>query len=103
MSRALKVKSFVTTPKAVLAEFERRTGPGWTVSYTPLDDLRRLEERLVSENSPAATGVTLRRIWSQGGTLYDKWDNADIGLPEELVKMEDFVVRAVSGELGKHG
>ena len=98
MNRALKVTSFVTTPKAVLAEFERQTGPGWTVSFTPLEELRQLEARLVAENNPAATGVTLRRIWAEGGTLYNRWDNADIGLPDELDSLKDLIAGAVKTE-----
>lgn len=77
--KALKVQSFVVTPKEVLAEYEKQTEAKWTVSSTPLDELRKLERKAWDEGNPRATGVTLRRIWAEGGTLYEKNDNGLLG------------------------
>ncbi|KAF2175382.1 NAD(P)-binding protein, partial [Zopfia rhizophila CBS 207.26] len=89
--RALKVNSFTTTPNEILAEFEKQTGVRWEVSYTPLVRLRELEREAWEMQSPIATLYTLRRIWTEGGTLYEKRDNDKIGDPctetlEEQVK-----------------
>lgn len=94
-NRALKVNSFTTTPSEILAEFERQTGGDkWTVTYTPLDELHKLEEQAWSTSLPYATGYTLRRIWTEGGTLYEKRDNEAIGAPATET-LQDAVKRAV--------
>lgn len=80
LDRALKIQSFVATPHQILSAFENQTGTQWTTEYTPLDTLRAAEERLWSEGSPLATAATLRRIWGEGGTLYEATDNGSIGL-----------------------
>lgn len=90
-NRAVKLNSFTTTPKDILAEFEKQTGSKWAVDYTPLDELRQLEQAAWEKNDPTATVYTLRRIWTEGGTLYERRDNEDIGAVdtqtlEELVK-----------------
>jgi broad specificity phosphatase PhoE len=94
-NRALKVNSFTTTPAEILAEFERQTGgEKWTVTYTPLDKLRELEKGAWEAGSPSATVLTLRRIWTEGGTLYEKRDNEDIEAPP-METLEDIVGRAI--------
>ena len=96
--KALKVQSFVVTPKQVLAEYEKQTGANWTVSSTSLDEIRKLEAKLWEETGPKATGVTLRRIWAEGGTLYDKNDNEVIGVKEgDTDTLEVAVRRALAG------
>ena len=80
--RTLKVNSFTTTPDEILAEFEKQTGAKWEVNYTSLDELKRLEKEAYEQKSPIATVFTLRRIWTEGGTLYDERDNGKIGEPE---------------------
>ncbi|KAK3326950.1 hypothetical protein B0T19DRAFT_149203 [Cercophora scortea] len=96
--KALKVQSFVVTPNEVVAEFERQTGAKWTVVKTPLDEIRVLEAKAWDEGSPVATGYTLRRIWAEGGTLYDKNDNEILGLkPEDLDQLELGVRRGLEG------
>ncbi|KAF2097712.1 putative isoflavone reductase family protein [Rhizodiscina lignyota] len=78
-NKALKVNSFTTTPNEILAEFERQTGgQKWEVSYTPLDELKQIEQEAWEKGVPWATGYTLRRIWTEGGTLYEKRDNEAI-------------------------
>lgn len=95
--RALKVTSFVTTPKDILAEFERQTltEGEWTISYTSVQELKRLESEAWEKKDPFATLYTLRRIWTEGGTLYDKWDN-DILEPGKLDTLEDAVKLSIA-------
>lgn len=83
-NKALKVNSFTSTPLELVAEFERQTGGGkWDVSYTPVEKLRELEKAAWDKGSPVAGGFTLRRIWAEGGTLYEKRDNGVIGMEGE--------------------
>ncbi|KAK3388251.1 hypothetical protein B0T20DRAFT_365137 [Sordaria brevicollis] len=91
-NKALKVQSFVVTPNQVLAEFEKQTGgTKFDVTYTPLSEIEKLETVLWDKENidgkpqpkPQATPVTLRRIWAQGGTLYEKNDNELLEVKEE--------------------
>lgn len=102
--KALKVQSFIVTPKNVLAEFEKQTGSKFDVTYTPLPEIEELEEVLWDKNSdnaqpkPQSTPVTLRRIWAQGGTLYEKNDNDVLEVKnEDLDTLEDGVKRYLAG------
>ena len=81
-NRALIVNSFTTTPKEILAEYERQTGGAkWDLAYTPLPDLERAEKEAWEKGIPHAAVFTLRRIWTQGGTLYENRDNELIRAP----------------------
>lgn len=94
VGKALKVHSFETTPKKVLAEYEKLTGDGWSVSHVPLSKVVEVEKKLYDESHPKATIITLRRIWAEGGTLYAKTDNEDIGIqPEDLDSLESVLKR----------
>lgn len=94
--KALKVQSLVTTPNAILHEFEKQTSSKWAVEYTPLDRLRELENQTWQAGRSYATGFTLRRIWAEGGTLYDKTDNEALGVKDEdLETLSTIVGRAV--------
>lgn len=96
-NKALKVQSFVVTPKQILAEFEKQTGSEWQTSYTPLQSLKDAEQKAWSDGKPYAVVYTLRRIWSEGGTLYDKTDNESIGLQDsELETLADAVKRELT-------
>ncbi|OCL13192.1 isoflavone reductase family protein [Glonium stellatum] len=96
-NRALKVNSFTSTPNAILAEFERQTGQKWDISYISLTKLKELENKAWEEQVPWATSFTLRRIWAEGGTLYEKRDNSDIGMEDEdMENLEIVVKRAIS-------
>ncbi|RAK95842.1 NAD(P)-binding protein [Aspergillus ibericus CBS 121593] len=104
-NRALKVNSFTTTPAEILAVFETHTKSTWSVEYTPLDELRALEKEAWDNGAPEATVYTLRRIWTEGGTLYDRRDNEDIGVTQtttlsELV--EDSIRKQVEELAPKH-
>ncbi|KAI1407104.1 NAD(P)-binding protein [Hypoxylon sp. FL1857] len=99
IGKVLRVQSFVTTPNAIVAEFERQTGTKWTVDHTPNQRLREIEKEKWDANSPIATLYTLKRIWAEGGTLYDKTDNEALGLkPEDMEPLSVAVKRAVNGE-----
>ena len=93
-NRALKVNSFTTTPTDIVAEFEKQTGEKWTVAYTSLEKLRELESAAWENKNPIAPLFTLRRIWAEGGTLYEKRDNALID-GEDTETLEDAVKDAI--------
>lgn len=95
LNRPLTVNSFTTSPAEIQAEFERQTtGQPWKdVTRTPLARLREEESKAWDAGLPSATGVTLRRIWTEGGTLYEQRSNGLIGDPktgtlQELVASE---------------
>ncbi|GAM38996.1 isoflavone reductase family protein [Talaromyces pinophilus] len=83
-NKALKVNSYTTTPAEIQAEFERQVGGGWTVQEVSLDALKEFEKTAWKDGRPDATLFTLRRIWAEGGTLYEKRDNDVIGEPATL-------------------
>lgn len=81
--KVLIVNSFTATPNEIVAEFEKQTGDKWSVSYTPLEKLKEVEQQAWESGAPYATPTTLRRIWTEGGTLYDKpRDNGLVGDPK---------------------
>lgn len=84
LNKALRVNSFTTTPGEILAELEKQTGgTPWTdVKETSLARIRELEK----ETDHVV--VTLRRIWAEGGTLYEKTDNDLIGNPKTQTLQE---------------
>ncbi|KAI9367442.1 hypothetical protein BJX61DRAFT_547480 [Aspergillus egyptiacus] len=98
--RALKLNSFTTTPAEILAEFERQTGDKWAVEYTSLERLREFESEAWEKGEPDATSLTLRRIWTEGGTLYERRDNADIDV-EETVTLSEAIKEAIRAQLEK--
>jgi hypothetical protein len=93
-NRALIVNSFTTTPCEILAEFEKQTGSQWNVSITPLVKLKEMESDAWAQGLPFAAGYTLKRIWTEGGTLYDKIDNDLIG-PVQLDTLADIVRESI--------
>lgn len=97
MGKILKVQSFTTTPLAIMQEFQSQMGEEWSVNYTSNQVLRGLETRLWEEENPLATVATLRRIWAEGGTLYEKTDNEKLGLaPGDMETLGDVVSRTLS-------
>jgi hypothetical protein len=97
--RILKVNSFTATGDETVKEFEAQTGEKWDVRYTPLDELRMLEQQAWQEDWPSKTPLTLRRIWTEGGTLYESRDNGEIGFDEGLETLGD----QVKSTIAKHG
>ncbi len=71
--------SFTATPHEILAEYEEQTGCKWEKSYTSLERLKEIEKEEYQIYSPLATVVTLRRIWTEGGTLYKFYDEGILG------------------------
>lgn len=99
VGKALKVHSFEVTSNQVVAEYERQTGAKWKVSYVPLSKVREQEEQMWAEGNPKATVVTLRRIWAEGGTLYEKTDNEAIGVgPGDTETMADVLKRLLASK-----
>ncbi|KAI5368044.1 Putative NmrA-like domain, NAD(P)-binding domain superfamily [Septoria linicola] len=87
-NKALRVNSFTTTPHELAAEFEKQTGgEKWSIAYTSLDELKKLETETPS--------VTLRRIWTEGKTLYEKRDNHLIEAEEGLDDLQSTVRQAI--------
>ncbi|KAF4637395.1 hypothetical protein G7Y89_g695 [Cudoniella acicularis] len=94
-NRALRVNSFTTTPAEIVAEFERQLGgEEWTVTHTPYEKLRQLEKDAYTNKAPIAPIFTLRRIWAEGGTLYEKRDNEVIDA-EDMETLEDAIRDAI--------
>lgn len=75
------VSSFTTTPGAILTEFEKQTSTQWEVKYTGLEKSKEMEAQACEDQDPVAAGITLKRIWTEGGTLYENRDNGLIGDP----------------------
>jgi len=75
----LVVHSFTATPHEILAEYEKQTGCTWEKSYTPAERLKQIEKEEYQVYSALATVVTLRRIWTEGGTLYKFYDDTILG------------------------
>ncbi|KAG4414961.1 hypothetical protein IFR04_011889 [Cadophora malorum] len=96
-NRALKVNSFTTTPADIVAEFERQTGDKWSVSYTSPEKLRELEKEAHASNNPSATVFTLKRIWAEGGTLYEERDNALIDA-EDTETFEEAIKATIAAQ-----
>ncbi|WYZ41264.1 hypothetical protein EsH8_V_000159 [Colletotrichum jinshuiense] len=95
-NRALKVQSFVATGNQIVAEFEKQTGAKWESTYVSLQKLKEAEEKAWAAGVPYATLYTLRRIWAEGGTLYEKTDNERIGLgPNDVDTLEVAVQRSL--------
>ncbi|KAF2266153.1 NAD(P)-binding protein [Lojkania enalia] len=95
--RTLKVNSFTATPSDILAEFENQMGKKWDVNYTSLGSLKGAEMKAWESNDPFATAYTLRRIWTEGGTLYEKRDNWKIGDPATET-LEEQVRKAIEAQ-----
>lgn len=101
-NEAIHVNSFTTTPNEIAAEFERQTGgQKWEVVHTSLSKLEELEKEAWEKGNPKAGGMTLRRIWASGGTLYEKRDNGLIGLEDGIDSLESAVQLAISVQEAK--
>lgn len=100
-NKALKVNSFTATPKELVAEFERQTGgEKWDVTFMPLEELKQLESEAWEKGNPSAGPITLRRIWAEGGTLYERRDNGVIGMEEGVDDLQSCVKQAIEVQTG---
>lgn len=90
-NRALKLNSFTTAPVEIQAEFERQPGKKWSVFYSSIEKLRLVEAEACKQRVDAALALTLRRIWTEGGTLYATRDNGLIGEPR-MTSLQDLIL-----------
>lgn len=97
---ALIVNSFTCTPAQIANEYQKQTGDKWEISTTSLEKLRELEKEAYANKHPAATAFTLRRIWTEGGTLYTHRDNEKLG-DVQLETMEEQVKKNIGDQTGK--
>lgn len=96
-NRALLCNSFTTTPNAILAEFKKQTGGGkWDVDITDLETLKQLEKDAWARQDARAVPLSLRRIWTEGGTLYgEPRQNGLIGMEEDVDSLQNAVEQAI--------
>lgn len=93
------MNSFTATNADILHEFEKQTGgQPWEVSYIGLEDLKKKEQAAWESGVPFATAFTLKRIWAEGGTLYDKRDNHLIDAGNDMDSLEIAVANAVKAQ-----
>lgn len=81
-NQTLIVHSFTATPNEILAEHEAQTRQKWNAQYTDSKTLRVMEKEAYQIYSPLATVLTLRRIWTEGGTLHKFYDDSLLGFVE---------------------
>lgn len=97
----LIVHSFTATPNDIVDEYEVQTGGTWERIYTTLDRLKEIEKEEYQIYSPLATVATLRRIWTEGGTLYPYYDDSilDVAERENLCsQVESNITKQKDGE-----
>jgi nucleoside-diphosphate-sugar epimerase len=96
-NRALLCNSFTATPNAILAEFEKQTGgEKWDVAITELETLKQLEKEAWAKQDARAVPLSLRRIWTEGGTLYgESRHNGLIGMEENVDTLQNAVEEAI--------
>lgn len=96
-NRALLCNSFTATPNTILAEFEKQTGgEKWDVAVTDLEALKKLEKDAWAKQDARAVPLSLRRIWSEGGTLYgEPRHNGLIGMEEGVDSLQSAVEQAI--------
>lgn len=96
----LIVNSFTCTPAEIANEYQKQTGEKWDVSTTSLEKLKELEKEAYANKSPMAALFTLKRIWTEGGTLYTHRDNETLG-DIEPETMEEQVRKNIGNQTGK--
>jgi nucleoside-diphosphate-sugar epimerase len=95
----LIVNSFTCTPAEIADEYQKQIGEKWDISTTSLEKLKELEKEAYAKKNPAATVFTLRRIWTEGGTLYDYRDNEKLG-HVQLETLEEQVRKNIENQTG---
>lgn len=96
----LVVHSFTATPNEIYREYERQTKAKWETSYLDLQDLKKWEQDAYRIYSPLAAILTLRRIWTEGGTLHKFYDDSLLGFVETET-LEDQVKLNIAKQTGK--
>lgn len=95
----LIVNSFTCTPAEIANEYQKQTGEKWEVSTTSLEELEKIEKEAYANKSPGAVPITLRRLWTQGHTLYDHRDNEKLG-NVQLETLEEQVKKNIENQTG---
>lgn len=90
-NETLIVHSFTATPNEIVAEYEEQTGVKWEKKYTTVERLKEIEKEEYQVYSPLATVVTLRRIWTEGGTLHKFYDEAILGVGDDCESLQSQV------------
>jgi hypothetical protein len=67
------------------------------VEYISLEETRKFEKQAYEDKNPWAAVQTLRRIWAEGGTLYEKRDNGLIDA-EDTDTLEGAVRAAIAAQ-----
>lgn len=99
-NQTLIVHSFTATPNEIIAEHERQLKQKFTTTYTDAKTLRAMETEAYQIYSPLATVLTLRRIWTEGGTLHKFYDDSLLGFVE-TENLEDQVRLNVAKQTGR--
>ncbi|KAK8230787.1 isoflavone reductase family protein [Phyllosticta capitalensis] len=119
-NRALRVHSFVTSPREILREFRRQlnitnandkntanndnTTP-WTVRHVDLAELQARERRAYERGDPEKGLFSVRRIWTSGGTLYEGQGGRDNEVLGDVQRetLEGVVREEVGRQMGGEG
>lgn len=99
-NQTLIVHSFTATPNEIVAAHEAQLKQKWTRSYTDVKQLKKMEKEAYQIYSPLATILTLRRIWTEGGTLHKFYDDSLLGFVETET-LEDQVRLNIAKQMGR--
>lgn len=99
-NQTLIVHSFTATPNEIIAEHEAQMKQQWLKTYTDVKQLKQMEKEAYQIYSPIATVLTLRRIWTEGGTLHKFYDDSLLGFVETET-LEDQVRLNIAKQMGK--
>ncbi|KAK5094463.1 hypothetical protein LTR70_004101 [Exophiala xenobiotica] len=99
-NQTLIVHSFTATPNEILAEFEAQLKKKWEVNYVDTKTLQAMEKEAYQIHSPLAAVLTLRRIWTLGGTLHKFYDDSLLGFVE-TENLEDQVRLNIAKQVGR--
>lgn len=68
----------------------------WDVAVTDLETLKQLEKEAWAKQDARAVPLSLRRIWSEGGTLYgEPRHNGLVGMEEGVDSLQSAVEQAI--------
>jgi hypothetical protein len=98
----LIVHSFTATPNDIVDEYEVQTGCTWERTYTSMERLKEIEKEEYQIYSPLATVATLRRIWTEGGTLYPYYDDSILDVVETENLCSQVEANITKQEDGEH-
>lgn len=99
-NQTLIVHSFTATPNEILAEHEAQMKRKWETNYVDTKTLQAMEKEAYQTYSPLATVLTLRRIWTLGGTLHKFYDDSLLGFVETET-LEDQVRLNIAKQTGR--